>query len=159
MPDRRKLTRLVVASLVAVGVAAPAAGAAPMPADDGAFKFAKSAVMDMHASTVHPPAAPLQDLRTENSIAPSRAAFHAQPKLDLRTEAAADPSRAPEPPLGLPTWPVDPKPIVPAAPVQPVATDGDGIDIEWPIAALALAGALALGGGLAFAGTRLRTAQ
>ena len=113
MQERSKIARLAVAALVAVGVAAPTATAAAMPADNGASRAAQ---MDMHASTVQKPAAVHQDLRTEASIAPSRAAAHArQVKVDLRTENAADPSRAPEPPLGLPTWPLNPQPIVPDA--------------------------------------------
>jgi len=159
MQDRSRFARLAVTALVAAAVAAPAtATAMPVP-DDGlrSTPYVPGSAA-MYASSVHRQPAVHQELRTEGSIPASRAAFQARKaKLDLRTEAAADPSRAPEPPVGLPTWPLDPKPIVPAAP-QPVATDGDGIDIEWPIAALALAGALALGGGLAFAGTRLRTA-
>ena len=75
-------------------------------------------------------------------------------KSDLRTEAAADPSRAPKTPVGMPTWPVNPKPIAPPAP-QPVAAVSDGGDFEWPIAVLAL-GALVLGGGVLIAGHRLR---
>src|SRR5687767_6140830 len=111
MQELSKIARLAVAALVAVGVTAPNATAAAMPVDNGASKAAQ---MDMHASTVSRPAAVHQDLRTEGSIAPSRAAAHArQVKVDLRTENAADPSRAPEAPLGLPTWPVDPQPIVP----------------------------------------------
>ena|SRR5688500_15557349 len=159
MPDRNRMFRAAIAALLAAAVAAPAASA--MPLAEGAYTskaFApSSAQMDMHASTVRRPAAAHQDLRTEASIAPSRQAAHASAaKLDLRTENAVDPTRAPAPPIGLPTWPLDPKPITPVSP-QPVAVDGDGGDIDWPIAALALAGALALGGGLAFAAQRLRT--
>jgi hypothetical protein len=56
----------------------------------------------------------------------------------------------------MPTWPIDPKPLVPVSP-QPVAGDGDGGDFEWPVALVAVMGALALGGGLAIAGHRFRT--
>jgi len=159
MPDCRKMSRLAIASLLAAAVTAPAATA--MPVEHGGFTSKayapSSAKSDMHASTVHRPASAYQDLRAEGSIAPSRAAAKASViKPDLRTENAADPSRAPQPPVGLPTWPVDPKPLVPVS-QEPVAVDGDGGDIEWPIAVVGLIGALALGGGLTFAGQRLRT--
>jgi hypothetical protein len=148
MPDRSKMSRLAIAALLAAAVTAPSAASA--------MQYAPSSVQgDMHASTVVPPGAANQDLRTEGAISPSRPADHPR-GADLRTENAADPSRAPEPPAGLPTWPVDPKPIAPVSP-QPVAGDGDGGDVEWPIAVLALMGALALGGGIAVAGQRLRT--
>jgi hypothetical protein len=163
MPDRRNLSRLAIASLLAVAVCAPMATAKPI--DDGGVKSKahapSSAAMDMHASTVKKPASANQDLRTEASVPGARPPVSeldaAQvTKPDLRSENAADPSRAPEPPVGLPTWPLDPKPIIPASP-QPVAGDGDGDGIDWPIAALVLAGALALGGGVGIAGHRLRT--
>lgn len=178
MKARRKMiSRLVLATLLASAGAAPVA--ASMPVDDTAFYSSKAyapsaAQMDMHASTVKPPAAASQDLRTEASMAPSRATVRASVvkpdlrtegaiapsravahasvvKSDFRTEAAAAPSRAP---VGMPTWPVNPKPIAPPAP-QPVAADGDGGGFEWPIAVLAL-GALVLGGGVMIAGHRLR---
>ena len=156
MPDRRKMYRLAIAALLAAGVAATPAMA--QPSQEGMYTSKayapSSAAMDMHASTVHKPAAANQDLRTEGSIAPSRAAHHAM-TADLRGEFAADPAPAPEPPVGMPTWPVDPQPIAPAAP-QPVATDGDGGGIEWPIALIALAGAMAIGGAVGIAGRRFR---
>lgn len=159
MPYRKKMSRVAIAALLAATVAAPAASAMPLAESSYTSKaFAPGAAqLDMHASTVQRPAAAHQDLRTEASMAPSRQAANvsaAEP--DLRTENAVDSTRAPEPPVGLPTWPLDPKPIAPVSP-QPVAVDGDGGDVDWPIAALALAGALALGGGLAFAAQRLRT--
>jgi hypothetical protein len=89
--------------------------------------------LDMYASTVDKPEGPKSDLRSEN---------------------AADPSRAPEPPVGLPTWPLDPKPLTPV-PAEPVADDGDG-GVDWQVPAL-IAGALLLLGGLGVAGTRYRT--
>jgi hypothetical protein len=74
---------------------------------------------------------------------------------DRRGEAAADTSRAPESPAGLPTWPVDPKPVTPIS--QPtVADSGDGGDVDWPVAALAMAGTLLLGGGMGVVATRRR---
>ncbi len=159
MKARRKMiTRLMLATLLASAGAAPVA--ASMPVNDTPFYSSKAyapsaAQMDIHASTVKPPAPANQDLRSEASSAPTRAAAHASVvKSDLRTEAAADPSRAPKTPVGMPTWPVYPQPIAPPA-QQPVATVGDGGDFEWPIAVLAL-GALVLGGGVLIAGQRLR---
>jgi hypothetical protein len=158
MPDRRKMSRLAIASLLAGALTAPVANAKPIDGGYTSKAYApSSAQMDMHASTVKKPASANQDLRTEGSIAPSRAAAQASGvKTDLRSENAADPSRAPESPVGMPTWPADPKPIAPVAP-QPVAGDGDGGNVEWPIAVLALTGALALGGALVIAGRRFRT--
>ena len=157
MPDRRKTCRLLVVSLLAAAVAAPAATAMPSVEYTSKANAPRKAADDMHASTVHRPAPAKQDLRAEGSIAGSRAAAQAQvPGADLRSENAVDPTRAPEPPIGLPTWPVDPEPIVPAAPV-PVAGDGGGADVEWPVAVLALIGALALGGAAGIAGHRMRT--
>ena len=161
MKARRKMiSRLVLATLLASAGAAPVATAMPMkdtPYYSSKAYAPSAAQLDMHASTVKPPAPANQDLRSEASIAPTRAAAHASVvKSDLRTEAAADPSRAPKTPIGMPTWPVNPQPIVPAATPQPVAVDGDGGDFDWPIAVLAV-GALVLGGGVLLAGHRLRT--
>jgi hypothetical protein len=157
MKARRKITRLAIATLLATAAAAPPVATA-MPVKDAGYTskaYAPSAAtMDIHASTVKPPAAAGQDLRSEGSIpASSRQASVVQ--SDLRTEAAADPSRAPKNPVGMPTWPVDPQPLTPPA-QQPVASVSDGGDFEWPIAVLAL-GALMLGGGVLLAGHRLRT--
>ena len=142
MKARRKMiSRLVLATLLASAGAAPVATA--MPVKDTPYYSSKAyapsaAQMDMHASTVKPPAAANQDLRSEATIAPARAAAHASVvksdlrteatsaptraaaqvsvvKSDLRTEAAADPSRAPKTPIGMPTWPVNPQPIAPPA--------------------------------------------
>jgi hypothetical protein len=88
------------------------------------------------------------------AVEPGSAA-HIETKQDLRGEAAADTSRAPETPAGVPTWPVNPKPIAPPV-VQSVATGGDGGDVEWPVAALAMAGTLLLGGGMGVVATRRR---
>lgn len=153
MPDSRKMFRLAIASLLAAAFVAPAASAMPID-PTGPADATGPAQLDKRASTVDKPAGH-QDLRAEGSIPSSRAA--AQPsilKADLRSENAADPTRAPEPPIGMPAWPLDPKPITPAAP-QPVAGDGDGGDFEWPIAALALMGALLLGGAVVVASRRL----
>jgi hypothetical protein len=167
MPKGNTLSRLLIASLSAAALAAPAAVAQPMG----------PAQMDMHASTVTKPASAQQDLRSEAAADPSRPAGK-----DLRSEAAADPSRAPSnpgtssypgsfpgPPIlpahpslapanpGPPVWPTHPQPI-PSAPA-PVADSVDGGDggVDLPVALLAIAGTLALAGGLTVAALRHRT--
>jgi hypothetical protein len=161
------LSRLLIASLSAAALAAPAAVAQPMDA----------AHMDMHASTVTKPASAQQDLRSEAAANPSRPAGK-----DLRSEATADPSRAPSnpgnssypgsfpaPPIlpahpslapanpGPPVWPMHPQPIASApAPVADSVDGGDG-GVDLPVALLAIAGTLALGGGLTVAALRHRT--
>jgi hypothetical protein len=156
MPDRKTLSGLLAATLVVAATAAPAAQAVPVDAQK--------------------PASAQQDLRTEASAGQSGSALSPQTKTpaaqldmyastvekpspakqDLRSEAAADPARAPEPPLGLPTWPADPKPIAPVT-TQPVA-DGDGGGVDWQVPVLAIVGSLLLLGGAAVLGTRYRTA-
>ena len=77
MKARRKMiTRLVLATLLASAGAAPVA--ASMPVSDTPFYSSKAyapsaAQVDMHASTVKPPAPANQDLRTEASSGPARA--------------------------------------------------------------------------------------
>ena len=66
---------------------------------------------------------------------------------DLRSEAAKGP-RVSTPPPGLPTWPLNPRPIVPVVPGTPpvAATDpGDG-SFDWPPAGLIAGGLVALAG-------------
>jgi hypothetical protein len=177
------LSRLLIASLSAAALAAPAAVAQPMNA----------AHMDMHASTVTKPASAQQDLRSEAAANPSRpagkdlrseaAANPSRPAgKDLRSEATADPSRAPSnpgnssypgsfpgPPIlpahpslapanpGPPVWPMHPQPIASApAPVADSVDGGNG-GVDLPVALLAIAGTLALGGGLTVAALRHRT--
>jgi hypothetical protein len=153
--QHRKTLSSVVAPLVVAAIAAPAAVA--MPIDN-----ARQA--DMHASTVQKPAAAELDLRSEAAQEASKTPVRPQTggpiaKGDLRTEAAADTTRAPEAPVGLPTWPVNPKPLTPVTP-EPVATGGgDGDGIEWPLSGILVAGALLLGGTLGVAGTRYRVSH
>ena len=147
MPDRRKFAQMAIAGLLTVVIFAPTASAQPMT--EGTYTSKAYA-----PSTVHKPAAQ-QDLRTEGSIGPSRGALHSM-TADLRSENTADPSRAPEPPVGMPVFPTDTTPIAKPAP-QPVADDGGGIDVDWPIAMIAFAGVLALGAGIAFAARRTRS--
>jgi len=147
MPNRRNVLRLAIASLLAAAVCAPTATAKPIY--DGAFKSKAD------TSTVKKPRSTIQIDKVPGARPPVSEfeAPQAAPP-DLRSENTADPSRAPAPPAGLPTWPAYPQPLVPRLP-QPVAADGNGDGIDWPIAALILAGALALGG-VAVAGQRLR---
>lgn len=139
MSNRRKLSRLVVVSLLVAGASAPAALAQPVD-----------------PPSVHKEPMAQQDLRTENATGGAKAPVaRSNIGSDMRTENARDSSRAPKAPVGLPTWPLDPQPLVPVA-QQPVVDGGDGGDIDWPVAALALAGALLLGGSVGVAGARYR---
>jgi hypothetical protein len=141
MPKGNTMSRLLIASLTAAAIAAPAAVAQPIdptgPAQDTA------------------PAA--QDLRTEAAAAPSPAPSAPQ---DLRSEAAAAPSSAPSHPRyvqGPPTWPMHPQ-VISSAPAQVAdVSDGDGGGIDLPVALIGVAGMLALGGGLTAVALRHRT--
>jgi hypothetical protein len=165
MSHRKTLSGLLAAPLVVAAIAAPAATAAPIdaplrPTTAGAvLKDARQ--VDMHASTVVKPAAK-QDLRSEATIdttALSPQTHTPAAQQDLRTEAAGGGgSKAPETPVGLPTWPVDPKPIVPVSHEPLAATDG-GDGIEWPLSGILLAGALLAGGTLGVAGAKYRVRQ
>jgi hypothetical protein len=136
MPKGNTLSRVLIASLTAAAIAAPAAMAQPIdptgPQQDKA------------------PAA--QDLRTE-AVMPQTGT---PVERDMRTEAAKDPSRAPEISQlpGPPTWPAYPRALTP--PQATVTDGGDGGGVEAPIVALIIAGALALGGGLTVAALRHR---
>jgi hypothetical protein len=144
MQHRKTFSSLALTGLLVAAIAAPVASA--MPIDNVRQQ-------DMHASTVQKPA---DDLRGENAAgAGSITPQTKTPSVgDLRSENAADPSRAPEAPVGMPTWPVDPQPLTPAAP-EPVA-DGDGGGVDWQVPVFAAIGALLLAGGLVLAGTRYR---
>jgi hypothetical protein len=148
---------ILAVPLLIGAIAAPAVATA-MPQGNGGYPFtpsyttAQARQMDMHASTVHQPASPKQDLRSEAaadaSRAPATAASHTvYDGRDLRTEAAVDRTPAPEPPPGLPNFPTNTQPL-PRVAHQPVATatGGDGDGIDWPIAIIAMAGALLIGG-------------
>ena len=165
MSHRKTLSSLAVAGLLAAA-AAPVASAMPIdeplrPMTAGAV-LKDAAQLDMHASTVVKPEAGKQDLRSEATIdtTPLNPQTHSPAaQQDLRTEAAADKSPAPEAPVGLPTWPIDPEPIVPVS-NEPVATTGGGDDgIEWPLSGILLAGALLAGGTLGVAGVKYRVRQ
>jgi hypothetical protein len=155
MSPRKTLSHLLAASMVAALVATPAATA--MPTDPAGTTKQQQ---DMYGSTVHPPSAD-QDLRGEAAAGDGTSAAATQ---DLRGEAAATggtasgtqrggPVRSPrlQPP---PTWPENPAPLPRPVPV-PVAVSGDTND-DVPVVWLALAGAVALAGGMALVATRHR---
>jgi hypothetical protein len=139
MPKGNMLSRLMIATLAATAIAAPAATAAPIdptgPAQDKA------------------PVA--QDLRTE-AVKPQTGTSAGS---DMRTEAAKDPSRAPviKQLPGPPTWPAYPRALTPPQATTTVTDDGDGGGVEAPVVALIIAASLALGGGLTAAALRHRT--
>lgn len=154
---RKTLSGLAVAALLAS--AAPVASAMPIdaplrPSEAGAvLKDQDPRQLDMHASTVKKEAA-WDDLRSEAAV---DAGIQPQTGTDLRGEAAAD-KPAPEAPLGLPTWPVDPQPITPIVVDEPVATGGDD-GLEWPLSGILLAGAALLGGTVGILGAHFRVRQ
>jgi hypothetical protein len=163
MSHRKTLSALLAAPLAVAAIAAPAAPAKPIdeplrPTTAGAV-LKDPRQLDMHASTVVTPAAPKQDLRSEATIdaTPVNPQTHTPAaQQDLRTEAAADKAPA-DVPVGMPTWPTDPEPIVRVA-QEPVATGGsDGI--EWPLSGILIAGALLAGGTLGVAGMKFRVRQ
>ena len=150
---------MAVAGLLAVVGFAPAAFAQPIAHDTVVMSKAyapSSAAMDMHASTVHKAAAVQQDLRTEGATRSTVAHAPVAGTADLRTENAADPGRAPAPPAGMPVFETYTEPLAASEP-KPVAADDGGIDVDWPIATIAIFGAFAIGGGIAFAVRRTRT--
>jgi hypothetical protein len=140
MPKGNALSRLLIVSLAAAAIAAPAATAQPLE-----------------------PMGPLQDEATvlqdaRGEAVKSQTRTPAGPvSQDMRTEAAKDPSRAPETKAlpGPPTWPMHPRALTP--PQATVTDDGDGGGVDAPLVALIIAGALALGGGMAVVSLRHRT--
>ena len=177
MSHCRTILRLTVAALATTALAASTAIAMPIePGTNGTGSIAAQAYaqdsdastaktdvrqLDMHASTVQPPAV-TQDQRTPDAIdrsAPKPGPVHA----DLRSPDAVDQSPAPKPqviPRGMPTWPVNPQTLPqPQRPEAVPATGGDGGGIDWKIPAIALAASLLLGGALVVARTRLRDAR
>ena len=144
MPHGNTLSRLLIASLAAVAIMAPAAGAQPT-----------DPVVTTQPQTDAPAG---QEHRTENARDQAKAVSPSTTQ-ELRGENAKDPSRAPAPdakPLpGPPTWPLHPRVLTP--PQATVADGGDGGGIEAPVLALLIAGTLALGGGLMAVTLRHRT--
>jgi len=171
MSHRRNLSRLAIATLTAALLAAPSASA--MPVDPTGAEAADPRQQDMHGSTVTPPKDTKQDVRDARGEAAAGGgttggATSGGHVRDARGEAAAGGGttggatsggavRHPRllPP---PTWPAHPTPIpLPPRAQSPVATDGgDDVGVDLPVALLILAGTLALGGGLAVAGMKVR---
>jgi len=137
MPKGNTLSRLVIVSLAAAAIAAPAASAKPTDPTGSAPDTASA----------------IQDARTE-AVKPQTGTPAQQ---EMRTEAAKDPSRAPavKPLPGPPTWPSHPRALTP--PQATVTDDGDGGGVDAPLVALIIAGALALGGGMTVVTLRHRT--
>ncbi len=79
---------------------------------------------------------------------------------DLRSEHAKAPGvTVTAPPVGMPTWPRNPVPVVTPEPVPVQATDGDGGSSDWPLAGLIAGGAIALLGAALIASRQLRPAH
>ncbi len=157
-----RISRVVMATVVAGAVAAPAAHA--VPAHNGselhaaqAAKAAQAAQLDMHASTVVP-AAPkgnvVTDIRGEASK-PAPAPKGNVVVTDIRGEASKPAPSTPAVP-GVPVFPTDTTPI--ASPkTLPVATGNGNDGFDWPLAGLLAAIAAAMGGAAYVVGRQLRT--
>lgn len=145
MQVSKQVPRLVLAAIVAAAVAGPVTAQAQQAYDvnqvTGEYTQAGKAEVG-------------SDLRTESAKSPIVSDLkvrHAPVVSDLRSESAKGP-RVSTPPAGLPTWPLDPKPIAPTAPkVAPVAaTDADDGSFDWP-AGLIVGGIVVLAGGVLLA--------
>ena len=158
MQAGKQISRLALAAIIATAVVAPTAGAVPVYGGHaydvnrttGEYMPAAAAQDDVTARVG-------SDLRSEGAKSPivSRAETSVATGSDMRGESAKGPGVS-TPPAGLPTWPLDPTPIVtPAA--QPVAaTDtGDG-SFDWPLAGLIAGGVIALAGAALVARHQLR---
>ena len=129
MQAGKQFSRSALAAMIAIAVAAPTAGA--MPAQDGQAYDVNMVTGEYTRATAG------QD---KHATTPAGS--------DLRTEGAKSPivSKIDTPPVGLPTWPKHPTPIVTAAPEPVAATDsGDG-SFDWPLAGLIAGGLIALAG-------------
>ena len=144
MSDRRKLSRIAAATILAFAVATPTAFAMP---------FQEAQQKDMHASTVQVPQSQQLDLRGEHSssVQPQTKA-PTQTQGDLRGEHSKTPTDTA--PIAGP--PVFPRYVGPAPASQPAVAD-DGNDVEWPVIGIGLAVALLLGGGLGYAAYKTRS--
>jgi hypothetical protein len=147
MPKGNTLSRLMIVSLAAAAITAPAATAQPTDPTGPAPDTASLA----------------QDARTEAAKADARAEAvrpqtHTSVNQEMRTEAAKDPSRAPahRPFPGPPTWPSHPR-VITAPQATTVTDDGDGGGVDAPVVALIIAGTVALGGAASVVTLRRRT--
>jgi hypothetical protein len=158
MQAGKQISRLALAAIIATAVVAPTAGAAPVYGGQsydvnrttGEYMPATAAQDDVTAPVG-------SDLRSEGAKSPivSRVDKPAVVGSDMRGESAKGPGIS-TPPPGLPTWPLNPTPIVPAAPQPVAATDtGDG-SFDWPLAGLIAGGVIALAGAALVARHQLR---
>jgi hypothetical protein len=140
MPHGNTLSRLLIASLAAGAIAAPAAVAKPIDP----------------LGTATSPAPISQEMRTE--AAKEQAKSSTPVGQEMRTEAAKDPSRAPitRPAPGAPTWPMHPRVLTPPQSTTTFA-DNDGGGVDAPIVGLIIAGTLALGGSAIVVASRRST--
>jgi hypothetical protein len=156
MKAGKQIPRLALATIIATAVVAPVASAAPVYGGQsydvnrttGEYMPATAAQDDVTAPVG-------SDLRSEGAKSPivSRVEPPAVTGSDLRGESAKGP-RMSTPPAGLPTWPLNPTPIVAPQPVA--ATDtGDG-SFNWPLAGLIAGGVIALAGAALVARHQLR---
>jgi hypothetical protein len=121
-----KISRIAAAAIMTAVVAVPSASAMPIDGPGG------------------PGGAGSQTETGSGTVAP-----------DLRTESNRGLPASPTPPVGLPTWPTDPEPIVPATAEPVAATDGDG-GLDSTTTLIIAAGVLALSGGLVVLVRQLR---
>jgi hypothetical protein len=134
MSHRKTLSRLTIASLVAAGIAAPAATAIPAGPPVGTVKDHWQAHMP---TTATKPETTHQERRGEAAVDQSQPRVR-HPRL-----------------VGPPTWPENPEPIG-RAETQSAGGDGGVGDDDVPVLALVIGGALVLGGGMAVTAVRLR---
>ena len=139
MSKGKQISRLALAAIVATAVAGPVSAQAQQAYDVNQMTGAYTPATTAGA-----------DLRTESTKSPIVSQLKAKEArtsagLDLRSESAKGP-RTSTPPPGLPTWSLNPRPIVPVIP-EPAATadSGDG-SIDWPPAGLIAGGLIALAG-------------
>ena len=140
-----KFNRLVVAGIAAAAIAPSAALAVPITDDGGTAPQTQ----DNRAPDQVAPAEPqTQDNRAPDQVAPAAPGTGAAP-LDLRApDQVAPGSQDVKPEPGPPTWPVNPQPLVNAAPSSTSTDDGidDGVLIAIGGGALLLVGGIGLAG-------------
>lgn len=148
MKGSSRISRAVLATVVAGAVVAPAAQALPVHDSQSrgsdCVMMARSCLtmdqirqIDMHASTVVPSAPKGNDV-----------------VADARGEASKPAPSTPVIP-GLPVFPTHVTPI--SSPTPPAATGNGDSDFDWPLAGLIAAIAAAMGGAAFVAGRQLRT--
>jgi hypothetical protein len=144
-----KFNRLVVAGIAAAAIAPSAALAVPITDDGGTAQQTQ----DNRAPDQVAPAAPgtgaqPQDNRAPDQVAPPAPGTGVVPQ-DLRApDQVAPGSKDVKPVPGPPTWPVNPQPLVNAAPSTTSTDDGidDGVLIAIGGGALLLVGGIGLAG-------------